>query len=109
MINKLITDTLNPLNIPVSYSKYNGDARTYITFFYYLTQGEGWSDDDEDVTGTYTQIDLWYKDDIGTSVDDVVNLLVGQGFTKVYIRDLPFETETGVYHTAISMCYLEQK
>lgn len=107
MINKLIIDTLKPLNIPISYQKYTGSADTYITFFYYLTQGEDFSDDEEETTGYYVQIDLFYKSDIGDLQKQIINLLEQQEFKKINIRDLPPQMETDVYHTVISVFYLE--
>lgn len=108
MINKLIIDTLKPLNIPTCYSKYNGTDDTYITFFYYIIQGETFADDNEEGTGYYIQLDLWYKSDIGDLKEQIVNLLKQQGFTRTNIRDLPPEMDTGVYHTAISLFYLQE-
>mgnify|MGYP007062995591 CR=1 len=37
-INKLIIDTLKPLNIPTVFIKYTGSATTYITFVEYLCE-----------------------------------------------------------------------
>ncbi|HBF8939730.1 TPA: hypothetical protein KO175_003696, partial [Clostridioides difficile] len=37
-INNLVIETLKPLKIPVSFQRYNGEEKTYITFFSYLEQ-----------------------------------------------------------------------
>lgn len=108
MINNLIINALTSLNIPVTFQKYSGNEPTYITFFTYLNQGEDFSEDDEETTGYYLQLDIWYKTDIGDLQKQIVNLLKEQGFRKLDIRELPYETNTGIYHTAISLFYLEE-
>lgn len=108
MINSLIINALTSLGIPITYQKYSGTASTYITFFTYLNQGEDFSEDDEETTGYYIQLDIWYKTDIGDLAKQIVDLLKEQGFRKLDIRELPYETDTGIYHTAISVFYLEK-
>lgn len=108
MVNSLIINTLQSLDIPVRFQKYTGTASTYITFFTYLNQGEDYSEDDEENTGYYIQLDIWYKTDIGDLPKQIVNLLKEQGFRKLDIRELPYETDTGIYHTVVSLFYLEE-
>ena len=40
LINKLIMDNLKHLKIPVSFQKYSGKAKEYITFHEYSASGE---------------------------------------------------------------------
>ncbi|MDF2802343.1 MAG: hypothetical protein K0S61_2246 [Anaerocolumna sp.] len=109
MINELIVDTLDPLDIPVEYQEYTGEeVDTYITFFTYLDQGEDFSEDEEESTGYYIQIDVWYKKDIGDLCKNIVDIFKGKDFTKINKRDMPRETDTGIYHTVISLFYLEE-
>lgn len=109
MINEIITDTLSSLNIPVEYQEYTGEeVDMYITFFTYLDQGEDFSEDEEENTGYYIQIDVWYKKDIGDLCKNISNMFKGKDFTKISVRDLPKESDTGIYHTVISLFYLEE-
>lgn len=108
MVNSLITSTLAPLNIPVCFQKYSGTASTYITFFNYLNKGETFSDDKEEGTGYYIQLDLWYKTDVRDLAKQISDLLIDQGFTKSNIRDMPYDADTKIYHTVISVFYLEE-
>ena len=40
LINKLIINALKPLKIPVSFQKYSGKAKDYITFHEYSANGQ---------------------------------------------------------------------
>ncbi|AJA49530.1 hypothetical protein CPAST_c34690 [Clostridium pasteurianum DSM 525 = ATCC 6013] len=108
MINNFIINSLSSLNIPITFQKYSGTASKYITFFTYLNQGEDFSEDEEESTGHYIQLDIWYKTDIGDLAQQIVNLLKIQGFKKLDIRDMPYEADTGIYHTVVSLFYLEE-
>lgn len=107
MINKLIIDTLKPLNIPVNFQKYTGTVSTYITFFNYLTQGEEFSDDQEIGTGHYIQVDVWSKGDYTTLVEEVKRLLREAGFIRKSEIDL-YETDTQFYHKGLRFFYLRE-
>ena len=108
MINKLIMDTLKPLNVPISFQKSSSKTFPYITFFEYLDQGEVYSDDIENCAGHYIQVDIWSKDDYSTLKEQVVDLLEQQGFKRQSGQDL-YETDTQIYHRVIRFFYLEEK
>lgn len=107
MENKLIIDTLKTLNIPVSFQRYSGSAETYITFHVYLTQGEEFSDDEEESTGYYIQVDIFSKTDYTQLVVNVKNMLQSVGFKRQNEIDL-YEKDTGLYHKGIRFFYLEK-
>ena len=100
MINKLLIETLKPLNIPVSFQKYKGKETTYITFFNYLEQGEQYADNEEKATGYYIQLDLWSKNDYTELVEKIINYMKAAGFTRTSAADL-FEEDTKIYHKTI--------
>ncbi|WP_432408638.1 hypothetical protein [Wukongibacter sp. M2B1] len=106
MINKLIKDTLKPLGIPVDFHKRKEKATTYITFFEYLQQGESFSDDDEETTGHYIQVDVWSKVNYNSIVTQVKELLGNVGFRRKSEYDL-YEEETSVYHKVLRFFYVE--
>lgn len=105
-LNKLIIDTLKPLNIPVSFQIYAGTATTYITFIEYLQQGEFFSEDDEELTGHYVQVDVWSKSDYTSIVKQVKELLENVGFKRTNEVDL-YESDTKFFHKGIRFFYLE--
>jgi len=104
-MNKLIVDTLKPLNVPIAFQKYSGTASTYITFFIYNEQGEAWADDAEIQTGYYVQVDVWSKSDYTTVVNDVITAMQNEGFIRTYASDL-YESAANIYHKAIRFNYM---
>lgn len=107
-LNKIIIDTLKPLNIPVGFQKHSGKSKTYITFHEYLETGEEFEDDEEAFTGHYIQIDLWSKDDYTDLVKQIKDLLNPVGFKRLDEVDL-YEKDIGLYHKGMRFFYLEDK
>ena len=108
MINKLIRDTLKSINIPVTFQKYTGKEKEYITFHEYLVNGESYEDDDEIYTSHYIQVDIWTKSDYSKLVDKVKELLKKGGFKRINEIDL-YEEESKTYHKGLKFYYLEEK
>lgn len=106
-INKLIVDTLNPLNVPVEFETYEGEDDPYITFFCYNEQGEAFADDEEVATGLYMQVDVWSKGNIEQLKTDVINLLKGVGFKRKNGQDL-YELDTKIYHKVLRFFYFTE-
>lgn len=106
-INKLVINALKPLNVPVAFQIYNGNEQTYITFFTYLEQGEDYSDDLEEYTGYYVQVDLWSKGNLEKIKNEVVKLLTKNNFIKRTINDL-FEPDTQMFHKCCRFFFYEK-
>ena len=106
MINKLIIELLSPLNIPVSFQKYSGEAIEYITFHNYFTGGEAFDDDQESLTGNYIQVDIWTKTDYTKIVDRTRELLTEKGFKRLNEFDL-YEDDTKTYHKVMKFYYMK--
>lgn len=107
MINKLIMDTLSPLEVPASFQKYTGNETAYITFFEYLQQSESFADNMETCIGHYIQVDVWSKEDYTFLVDSIVNEMTKSGFRKTTQTEM-YENETQTYHKALRFFYLEE-
>lgn len=107
MINKIIIDTLNSLNVPVSFQKYSGKAETYITFYEYLATGEEYEDDEESLTAHYIQVDVWSKIDYTNLVKEAKKLLINAGFKRLNEIDL-YEEDTKIYHKGLKFYCLEE-
>lgn len=105
-INKLIIDTLAPLNVPVEFHSYNGDEPTYITFFEYNQRGALHGDDKELKTALFLQVDVFSKSDYTTLVEEVKHLLGEIGFTRSSEHG-NYNEVTGFYQKAISFNYVE--
>jgi len=104
MINKLIIESLKPLNIPFNFQKYSGEATEYITFHNYFTGGIAFDDDKESLTGNYLQVDIWSKGDYTEIVDKTRELLIDKGFKRLNEFDL-YENE--IYHKVMKFYYME--
>lgn len=108
MINKLVIDTLKPLNIPVTFQKYGGKAESYITFHEYLATGEEYEEDEETLTGHYIQVDIWSKSDYTDLVNRSREFLIKAGFKRLNEIDL-YEEDTKIYHKGMKFYYLEDR
>lgn len=106
-IDKLIINTLKPIGIPVNFQTYKGSENTYITFFEYLQQGEQFSDDTEEITGHYIQIDVWSKRNYNKIVRKTKRLLKTKGFIRKFETEL-YESDTKIYHKIIRFFFIEE-
>lgn len=97
-LNKIVKETLKPLNIPVEFQTYGGKSEPYITFFTYLNQAESYADDEEEVTGYYIQLDLFGKGNLEKLQIEIIKLLKSNGFIKKSINDGLYEPDTKFYH-----------
>ena len=102
-INKLIRDTLSPLNIPVIYMKYSGDKDTYITFFTISNTDDDFSEDEEETEVFSLQIDLWTKSD-PTELKKQIKKALKEKFYDVTFSDL-YEADTKIHHIAFRCEY----
>ncbi len=103
-VNKLIKDTLKPLNIPIEFQAYSGKEKTYITFFCYNEQGEVYAENQEIMTSCYFQVDLWSDKDYLTFTENIRLKMETAGFKRTSSADF-FEKDTKVYHKAMRFIY----
>ena len=103
-MNSIIKNTLESLNVPVSFQKHTESSDTYITFFSYDERGEVWADNAEIQTGYYVQVDVWSKTDYTKLVEDVIIKMKDTGFKRNYATDL-YESDTNIYHKSIRFYY----
>lgn len=87
-VNKLIMDTLEPLNVPVSSGVYNQTADTYVVFLEYRQGAWLTADDEEKQTEHLFQVDVFSKGNYLSLVKGLKDLLKEIGFRRT------FETET---------------
>lgn len=97
------------LDVPVSFQKYRGTAKKYITYFCYNQQGVDWAENKETATGFYIQIDIWFDtSDYETLAEQIKTSLEAVGFQGYTAQDL-YEHDTKIYHKAIRMNYNERR
>ncbi|MGM7682656.1 hypothetical protein ACSVDA_10935 [Cytobacillus sp. Hm23] len=103
-INQIVINTLESVGVPVEFHHYDGDEKTYITFFEY-NQGSGLhADDDEQKTVHYVQVDVWSDLNYMNLVDQVKEKLKNVGFRRTSEADL-YERDTGIYHKVMRFSY----
>jgi len=107
MIDELIPNILASLNLPIKFQTYGGVATTYITFFTYLKQGESFSEDTEELSGNYIQVDIWSKERNVTLYEQVKTLIIEAQFKRTDEVEL-YESDTKIYHKGIRFFYSEE-
>lgn len=99
-MNDIVMDTLKGLNIPIQFQVYTGKEKTYITFFEYNMQNEGYSEDEIEVEGYYFQIDIWSVEDYTELVKKTKKLLEANNFRFIDQEDL-YEKDTKIFHKGL--------
>lgn len=99
-INKIVTDTLSHLNIPIRYRSYSGSKRQYITFFEVNNSEEDYSDDMSETEVFSLQVDLWSKDD-PTQLKRLIKKALKSKFYYVNYQDV---SVPNLFHIAFR-CY----
>lgn len=87
-LDKLIRDTLEPLNIPVAKLRYSGKADTYIIFTEYNQAPKMTADDREVITKHFFQVDVFSEGNFIDLVNETRTRLESVGFKRM------FESET---------------
>ncbi|HCQ5582084.1 TPA: hypothetical protein OLY09_003343 [Clostridioides difficile] len=105
-INDLVIETLKPLKIPVSFQRFDGEEKTYITFFSYLEQNR-YADDEVVGTEHYIQIDLFSKNKMSYINKEIERLLKKNNFIKRSIHEIK-ESDYS-YHTIFRFLFLQKK
>jgi len=106
-MNKQIIDALKNLGVSVTFQTYSGSETTYITFFNYLENGEGYADNKETSTGHYIQVDIWSKGDYTTLVESALEALKQAEFQRTYVTEM-YEKDTEIYHKVIRVSKFEE-
>lgn len=106
MINTVF-GALNPLDVDVAFEEYTGQADTYIRFFF-LPQVQFDSDDDEQYTVHYVQVDFFTKWDYTKLTKDIKEAMKTAGFKKNF-EDQRYETDTELFHKILRFWKTEEE
>ncbi len=106
-MNHLVITALEGIGVPFELHNYEGDFKTYITYFFYNSKGERFADNEEVLTGHYLQLDVWSDGNYNQLVKEVKQRLKSVGFKRTTEADL-YENDTGVYHKGMRFFYLEE-
>src|SRR5690625_2649018 len=111
-MNKLMFDALKTLDADVAFEEYRGKEPQYVRFFY-LPQDQFSSNDDEQYTTHFVQIDIFSPGQISGYPslkelrNDVVSLMKQAGFRKNYEND-KYETDTKLYHKVLRFYIIKE-
>lgn len=103
-LNKLIMDTLRPLNIPVSKMRYNLKADTYIVFMEYNQATRMSADDYEIATKHFYQVDVFSKGDFTDLVNEVRKRLKSVGFGRMFESE-SYDEDMEMYRSIMRFNY----
>lgn len=114
MMNKLILDTLKAnsnltklVSDRIYFLKTSSIRYPCLIFSIYNERGELYSDDIEEWTGYYIQIDVYSKSNYSNIVEEVKKSLIGTGFKRKNEYDL-WQNDLKLYHKGLRFFYLQE-
>lgn len=106
-LNKLILDTLNPINLDVAYQHYAGSESNYIRFFY-MPKALFETDDSEQFITHYVQVDIFTLGNPNDYAQQVKTLLKDAGFKKNFEHET-YEEDTHLFHYILRFYFIEEE
>ncbi|WP_017470619.1 hypothetical protein [Amphibacillus jilinensis] len=105
-LNRLILDTLEPINLPVIYQEERQGESEYIRFFY-LPQVDFHADDGEQYNTVYAQIDIFTPGNPNNYAKQAKQLMKEAGFKKNFEHEM-YEEDTGLFHYILRFYKIEE-
>lgn len=105
---EVIKDILKPLDVPISYLRYDGRKEKYIKFSFYGDKDPLYADDQEEETAIYIQIDIFAKNESRyLSLCEQLKQIMRQhkDFFKNGTSPDMYEKDTKLYHKAYRFLY----
>lgn len=97
--------------IPVSFLRYSGTAKAYVTY-QEITKGNGFYSDNELRNYiSYYDFDVFSKSDYLPIIEGIKTLLISNGFKwqpELTSADM-FEDDTGYYHKTLNFSYIRSE
>lgn len=108
-IIKLVSDTLDPLDVLVIEGWYDEELnKTHITVHEYIDEEDGFEDDEPSQIIHNIQIDIWSKDSLEAyKLKRKLRPLLRKNDFSVQPGQDFYETDTKIYHKAIRATYVE--
>lgn len=105
--NRIVKTTLSPLNIPVEFLTYDGNASTYITFNYEDDRAISYADDTPQIDIAYIQVHLFIPSNVNYIAlkKEIRSKLFKAGFTYPRVTSL-YESDSKTNHI-IFQCSIE--
>ncbi|MDT8717605.1 hypothetical protein IAI10_13110 [Clostridium sp. 19966] len=107
LIDTALSNALD--SIPVRYGWYDENINeTHVTFILLNEDVEGYSDDEDEITGTEFQVDIWSRDNVEDLKKQIKKALKAIDCTFLQGQD-QYEEDTKIYHKALRFFILNEE
>lgn len=106
-VDGLLKQTLEALGVPVARLKYDGKAKTFITYQLVVGRDIHFTDDDNEAEEFTYRVDIYSKTDYISLMRRVKTELKSAGFFGIVFDPEVFESETGYFHIPVEIKYME--
>ncbi|MDL2206493.1 hypothetical protein LJC33_06225 [Eubacteriales bacterium OttesenSCG-928-N13] len=106
-VDRLLKQTLEALGVPVARLKYDGKAKTFITYQLVVGRDTHFTDDDSDAEEFTYRVDIYSKSDYIALMRRAKTALKSAGFFGIVFDPEVFERDTGYFHVPVEIKYME--
>ena len=106
-IHERVTTALEQLDVPVSFQTYQGNAKTYVTFFQYMEQPSLHGDDAVALSVHYIQVDIWSRGDY-LELDEAVQMKMEKAGFRFLTGYDQYEQDVKMYHKSLRYAFEEE-
>ncbi len=106
-VDKLLKQTLEALGVPVARLKYDGKAKTFITYQLVVGRDTHFTDDDSEAEEFTYRVDIYSQSDYIALMRRTKTALKAAGFFGIVFDPEVFENKTGYFHIPVEIKYME--
>ena len=106
-VDALLKITLKELGYPVERLKYDGKAKTYITYQLVVGRDVHFSDDENGAEEFTYRVDIYSRGDYIALMRSAKRALKKVGFYGITFDPEVFENDTGYYHVPMEIKFVE--
>ena len=106
-VDALLKTTLEGLGYPVERLKYDGKAKTYITYQLVVGRDVHFSDDENGAEEFTYRVDIYSRGDYIALMRSAKRALKEAGFYGITFDPEVFDENTGYYHVPVEIKYME--
>ena len=106
-VDSLLKTTLKGLGVPVKRLKYDGRAKTFITYQLVVGRDAHFADDESEAEEFTYRVDIYSKSDYIPLLRRLKMALKNAGFFGIVFDPEVFESNTGYYHIPVEIKYME--
>jgi hypothetical protein len=106
-VDSLLKQTLEALGVPVVRLKYDGQAKTFITYQLVVGRATHFTDAESAAEEFTYRVDIYSKSDYIALMRRVKTALKSVGFFGIVFDPEVFESDTGYFHVPVEIKYME--